>query len=253
MNDDILITIESLTKRVVAREEEATKLKKLINELCGEAGVALRYPNIVEASGAVTAVRSDQFYGLTITTAIRNYLEQRKAAGLGAASLNEIYSAIRDGGYKFESKNEDNAKISVGNNLRKSSSIFHRLPNGQYGLLSWYPSAKAKTEDSAQPKKRGKEKSDHPEKGAIDEPDSLQPEPEKPKNDVSNKEIREIILEQQGEFQNSDIAAAVKAKYPNKNLPPTKIPTVIFLLKKIGMIKVLSERSGSIGAKYAKA
>jgi hypothetical protein len=32
--------------------------------------------------------------------------------------------------------------------LRKNSSIFHRLPHGAYGLLSWYPNAKpAKADD----------------------------------------------------------------------------------------------------------
>jgi hypothetical protein len=180
-------------------------------------------------------------------------LEQRKASGLGAAGLNEIYSAIRDGGYKFESKNEDNAKISVGNNLRKSSSIFHRLPNGQYGLLEWYPLAKAKTDD-APPKKKGKKKAaNSPKEEKAAEPDSLQPEPEKPKNDVSNKEIRELILEQKGEFQSSDIEAAITAKFPGKDLPKTKIPTVVFLLKKLGLIKMVSERTGSKGAVYVKA
>ena len=38
MNDDILNTIEVLTGKVSAKEEEANKLKKLVNELCAEAG-----------------------------------------------------------------------------------------------------------------------------------------------------------------------------------------------------------------------
>ena len=246
MSDDILNTIEVLTKRVGGKEEEANKLKKLVNELCGEAGIAVRYPNIAESNGATTAIRSDQFYGQTITAAIRNYLEQRKAVGLGAAGLNEIYLAVRDGGYKFESKNEDNAKISVGNTLRKSSSIFHRLPNGQYGLLEWYPSAKAKPESVPAPKKKAKAKPAEAGKEAATD------SPAKTKNDVTNKEIRGVILEQKGQFKNSDIEAATKAKYPTKDLPSTKIPTVIFLLKKTGLIKVVSERSGSKGAVYAK-
>jgi hypothetical protein len=256
MSDDILNTIEVLTKRVGAKEEEASKLKKLVNELCAEAGVTARYPNIAESSGAVGGIRSDQFYGQTLTAAIRNYLEQRKASGFGAAGLNEIYLAVRDGGYKFESKNEENAKISVGNTLRKTSSIFHRLPNGQYGLLTWYPSAKAKPESVLAPKKKLKAKIIEAKtakggKAAGKEASSVTPE--KAKNDVSNKEIRAVILEQKGQFQNSDIEAATKAKYPTKDLPATKIPTVIFLLKKTGLIKVLSVRSGSKGAVYIKA
>ena len=137
MNDELLNTIEVLAKKVGAKEEEANKLKKLVNELCAEAGVAVRYPNVSDTSGSVGALRSDHFYGQTLTAAIRNYLEHRKGSGLGAASVNDIYAAIRDGGYKFETKSEDNAKISAANTLRKSSSIFHKLPNGQYGLLEW--------------------------------------------------------------------------------------------------------------------
>lgn len=256
MSDDILNTIEVLTKRVGAKEEEANKLKKLVNELCGEAGIPVRYANIAEASGSLGAIRADQFYGQTITAAIRNYLEQRKSGRLGAATLNEIYSAVRDGGYKFESKNENNAKVSVGNTLRKSSSIFHRLPNGQYGLLEWYPSAKAKPESAPAPKK--KVKAIHSKAKPVEAENAAEKvvaisSPAKAKNDVTNKEIRAVILEQNVEFQNSDIESAIKTKFPTKDLPATKIPTVIFLLKKIGLIKVVSERSGSKGAVYAKA
>ena len=39
----------------------------------------------------------------------------------------------------------DSLRISLG----KSSHTFHKLPNGQYGLLEWYPNVKP-------PKKRGK-------------------------------------------------------------------------------------------------
>ena len=249
MSDDILNTIEVLTKRVGAKEEEASKLKKLVNELCAEAGVTARYPNIAESNGAIGGIRSDQFYGQTLTAAIRNYLEHRKASGFGAAGLNEIYLAVRDGGYKFESKNEENAKISVGNTLRKTSSIFHRLPNGQYGLLTWYPSAKAKPESGPVPKKKAK-----PTKAEKAVEKSAEKEsPAKVKNNVTTKEIRKVVSEQPGQFQSSDIEAAVKAKFPTKDLPNTKIPTVIFLLKKTGVIKVVSERSGSKGAVYAKA
>jgi hypothetical protein len=239
MNDDILITIDALTKRVVAKEEEANKLKKLVNELCAEAEIAIRYPNIPQAGASISALRSDQFYGQTLTAAIRNYLEQRKAAGLGAAGVQEIYQAIKDGGYKFETKNEENAKVSVGNALRKTSSIFHRLPNGQYGLLVWYPSAKAKPEGESPSQNKGNKK---------DEADS-----KKNKNLVTNKEIRDVILEQPGDFQGSDIETAIAAKFPAKQLPKTKIASVLFILKGKGLIKEVSARIGAKKAVYAKA
>lgn len=244
MSDDILNTIEVLTNKVAAKEEEANKLKKLVNELCGEAGIAVRYANISEPGSTISAIRSDEFYGQTLTAAIRNYLERRKAANLGAASVTAIYKAIRDGGYKFETNSEENAKISVGNALRKTSSIFHRLPNGEYGLLAWYPSAKAPPEPDASSKPKGK-------KGR-----NRQAKVDAPKGNadvVTNKEIRDVILAQQGDFQSSDIEAAIKSKFPSKELPKTKIPSVIFILKGKGLLRQVSERSGKKGAVYAKA
>src|SRR6266571_1547810 len=159
MNAEILNTVEVLTNKIRAKEEEANKLKKLVNELCIEAEIEIRYPDISELGNTLSAIRSDQFYGQTLTAAIRNYLERRKASALGAASVTEIYKAIKAGGYKFETNNDENQRISVGNALRKTSSIFHRLPNGYFGLLAWYPSAKPEVEPAGTrtgKKKRGR-------------------------------------------------------------------------------------------------
>lgn len=246
MNAEILNTIEVLTNKIRAKEEEANKLKKLVNELCAEAETDIRYPDISEASGSLAAIRSDQFYGLTLTAAIRNYLERRKASGLGAAAVAEIYRAIRDGGYKFETNREENAKISVSNALRKTSSIFHRLPNGQYGLLVWYPSAKALPESGASKAKR-KQATTHSKAGTngSDAPTA---------DSVTQRDIRDVILAQDGEFSAADIEAAVKTKYPSKQLPKTKIPGVLFLLRKDkGLLREVSPRTGKRGAVYAKA
>jgi hypothetical protein len=183
-----------------------------------------------------------QIFQRTLTAAIRNYLEQRKSAQLGAATVSEIYTVLRDGGYKFGSKNEDNAKIVLASALRKSSSIFHRLPNGQYGLLAWYPTAKVKPDNGQEPKR-----------GDKDSSEKKSEKPEEARNAVTNGEIREVILEQTGQFSSSDIETAVKAKYPSKELPKFKIPTVIFLLNKKGLLNVISKKAGSRPAVYSKA
>jgi hypothetical protein len=246
MNAEILNTIEVLTNKIRAKEEEATKLKKLVNELCAEAETEIRYPGISESeAGTLAALRSDQFYGLTLTAAIRNYLERRKASGLGAASVDEIYRAIKEGGYKFETKKEENAKISVGNALRKTSSIFHRLPNGHFGLLAWYPSAKA-------PPERGLSRTKPKRKPTRDQAAVLG-EPETSGQAVTQKEIREIILARDGEFSAADIEVAIKSKFPSKTFPKTKIPAVLFILKRKGLIRQVSPRSGKRGAVYVKA
>ena len=243
MKDDILNTIEVLTGRVRAKEEEANKLKKLVNELCGEAGVPVRFADVSEVGASLSAIRPDLFYSLTLTAAIRNYLDLRKAANLGAASVLEIFRAIKDGGYKFDTKNEENAKISVGNALRKTSSIFHRLPNGHYGLLTWYPSAKAQPNGAT----KAKGKREHIAKKQNKTANLIEAAR------VTNKEISDVILSQTGQFQGSDIEAAIKVKFPSKELPKSKTPTVLFILKKKGLVKEASPRSGKRGAVYIKA
>lgn len=259
MEDEILNTIEVLTARVKARNEEVNKLKKLVNELCGEAGIPLRYASIDESGAGISDIRSDQFYGLPLTAAIRNYLELRKASNLGAATVTEIYRAIKEGGYKFDTKNEENARIGVGNALRKTSSIFHRLPNAQYGLLSWYPSARAPSGASeAGPAKRGrspasKKKSATKKKSDIKTPVMALAVRADAENTVSNREIRDAILSHPGNFQGADIEMKLKDQFPTKTFPSTKIPTVLFLLKKKGLLKVVTPRSGKTGAVFCKA
>jgi hypothetical protein len=245
--NDIVNTIEVLAGKIRAKEEEANKLKKLVNELCGEAEVEIRYPDISESASTLSGIRSDQFYGQTLTAAIRNYLDRRKASNLGAASMGEIYKAIRDGGYKFETKSEENAKISVGNALRKTSSIFHRLPNGQYGLLSWYETAKARSEEGSTVKASRRRAA------ASKKRRSANGGPKSNGEVITNKEIRDLVLAQDGEFQASGVEAAIKAKFPSKELPKTKIPSVLFILKKKGILNEVSARSGKKGAVYSKA
>jgi hypothetical protein len=240
MNNEIANTIEVLAEKVRTKEDEAAKLKKLVNELCSEVGLPLRYENVADSPSGGLTIRSDQFYGVAITTAIRHYLEKRKASNQGPASVSVIYEALRGGGYKFETANDDNAKVTIRNNLRKSSSIFHRLPNGDYGLLSWYPNAKAPKPDD----------------------DGSQENGNKPKakivkrigNHVTHTEIKEVISQIAGNFHSSDVVARVKEAFPHKVLKPTAIPTVLHLLnKKDGRLKVISERHGKQGAVYAKA
>ena len=65
----------------------------------------------------------------------------RRQQNLGAASNGEIYSALVAGGYQFNTKSEDVAHASLRNSLAKNTVTFHKLPNGRFGLLSWYPKA----------------------------------------------------------------------------------------------------------------
>jgi hypothetical protein len=145
MSDHIIQTISDLEKKVQEYESNALRVKTTINELCGMAGIPKRYnAGDLEITGAGFKIRSDQFHGRPLATIVREYLEMRKRADIGPASLDEIFSALSEGGYESECKTEAIAKTSLYNSISKNP-IFYKLPNKQWGLLEWYPNAKKKT------------------------------------------------------------------------------------------------------------
>lgn len=144
MREEFRPAIEALQKDLIDQEAKVADTKRTINRLCELAGTPALYEDIRQSSQpSVSAIRGDTFYGKVITTAAREYLEMRKSANLGPTSAREIYEALVKGGFAFDTKVEANAITGVRATLRKNSSIFHKLPNGDYGLLSWYPRAKA--------------------------------------------------------------------------------------------------------------
>lgn len=149
MDNQTSAAIETFKARVRVKEEELNRLKKAVNDMCHAVDLPPAYSD-VESSGSITlgSIRSDHFYGQPLSTAIRVYLEMRKASSMGAATVAEIFAVLKSGGFKFETKDDEVAKISVRAVLRKNSSTFHKLPNGEYGLLAWYPNAKPPKDDS---------------------------------------------------------------------------------------------------------
>lgn len=143
MDEHTRKTIEKAQEKLRGIEEEAAKIKRFINsayELEGEPPI---YLDVDERSRPATAItRKDQFYGRPLATVAREILEMRHAAGLGAASIDEIFEALKGGGFQFEFKDEGVAKRGVGISLAKNTTVFHRLPNGYYGLAAWYPNAR---------------------------------------------------------------------------------------------------------------
>jgi hypothetical protein len=147
-NEEFMPAIERLTSEIGRRDVETSEMKRMVNKLCGFAGLPLRYPDPGPESGGGghhDALKADQFYGKPLATAVREYLEMRgapSAGGRGAATVKDIFSALKAGGFAFDTKNDDNALRGLRISLAKNSVTFHKLPNGQFGLLSWYPSAK---------------------------------------------------------------------------------------------------------------
>jgi hypothetical protein len=151
------LAIEELEKELEEIARNATALRSTINLLRSKANLpALSESSTVtgvsdgptSASGTFGQIRPDTFYGKKMGTAAREYLEMRRARNAGPAKPKEIYSAMVQGGFQFDTKDETVAMVSLRAMLRKNTVMFHKLPNGSYGLKSWYPNAKqAKTAD----------------------------------------------------------------------------------------------------------
>lgn len=132
--------IDEIVAEIDKAEAEIRDKKKTVNTLCT---VAKRDPlyKLDEPEQVVsTSIRPDQFYGQQLATSVRTILEMRRH--LGAATINEIYDALTKGGYQFQTKNDEVARQSLRNSLAKNTTTFHKLPNGRFGMLSWYPNVR---------------------------------------------------------------------------------------------------------------
>lgn len=148
MSDHIRQTIADLQKRLAEDEQKVLDGKRLINQLSEMAGLPKPYidKELVEpGSGVLLTIRSDQFYGQPLASCIREILEMRKALNQGPATTNEIYDALVEGGFEFDTKSDENAKRGLRISISKNTATFHKLPrNGRIGLREWYPNIKGK-------------------------------------------------------------------------------------------------------------
>lgn len=144
-DNEFNLVVGRLIKSIDELEGTLAQKKRLVNELCAEYGRPPRFSEVERVrSMGVGALKRDQFYGKPLATAIREYLEMRGPSdkgGLGAASVNDIFSALSEGGFKFETKNEANSKRGLRIALSKNTVTFHRVGES-YGLLDWYPNAR---------------------------------------------------------------------------------------------------------------
>jgi hypothetical protein len=142
MSEAVEQTIALVQEQIRATEVELAVKKRMVNDLC----VMIKRPPIyadavVNASG-VRPTRTDEYYGQPLATAIRMVLTRRQHGNLGPASVADIFDSLSAGGYKFGAKTDDYAKRSLYTALSKNTTVFHKLPNGDYGLLEWYPSVR---------------------------------------------------------------------------------------------------------------
>jgi hypothetical protein len=141
MSQHVTETINLVQQQIQNLQRELSEKQRMVNSLCDLIGQTRLYADTSVSSG-LRALRSDQYYGQPLATAIRMVLERRQAAGQGPATVSDIYDDLVAGGYLFNAKSDENAKRGVYGTLSKSSGAFHKLPNGDYGLLEWYPDIK---------------------------------------------------------------------------------------------------------------
>jgi hypothetical protein len=77
---------------------------------------------------------------------VRAFLEHRGKT-LGAATVDEIFDALKRGGYEFDG-NDVEAKSGLRIALGKDAQV-KRVASGAYGLVSWYGERFAKKEKSS--------------------------------------------------------------------------------------------------------
>jgi DNA-directed RNA polymerase delta subunit len=144
MSDTFERAIEVALAQISELEAQVTDHKRTVNGLCRLASKPAMFPDASPASLAL--LRDDEFYGKPLATAVQEVLERRKLSGQGAATVADIYDTLVRGGFHFATKNVENAKRNLYQNLSKNSK-FHKLPNGSYGLTEWYPNARKPRDD----------------------------------------------------------------------------------------------------------
>lgn len=134
--------IDEIVADIGRLESDIRDKKKTVNTLCAVAGREAMFVLDAAETTLPTQFRPDQFYGQALATAVRTILEARKQQNQGAATVKEIFETLTGGGYQFNTKNDEVAIASLRNSLSKNTVTFHKLPNGRFGLLNWYPNAK---------------------------------------------------------------------------------------------------------------
>jgi hypothetical protein len=134
MEDKLNFAVEVLLEQLQEELRRVTETKIMINSLRKRMGQDPMFPEGAEADGF--AGRADQYYGKPLATAVRDYLALRNEA----RSVEQILRGLEQGGFDFRALQwQDDDRIrSLAISLAKNSQVFHKLPNGTFGLVSWY-------------------------------------------------------------------------------------------------------------------
>src|SRR4051794_25456766 len=95
--------IDMVLAKLRDQEAQVAKTKNAVNALCDVAGMPLMFADVDGATTTTGQFRADQFYAQPLAAVVREILTARKAQGLSAASVNDLYDTMLSGGYKFDS------------------------------------------------------------------------------------------------------------------------------------------------------
>jgi len=165
MNDKLISAVEVLLTQLQEQIQEVSETKKTINALRRRMGQEPLFADVAAEQIGSASIRSDQFYGKSVLIAAREFLEMRRRA----CSAEDIIEGLKQGGFDFKALTwkEGDRLRSFSMTLAKNSKMFHRLPNGTFGLPAWYPEVMNKR---AEEKERPE--SDKDEKGGNDSQES---------------------------------------------------------------------------------
>ena len=153
--EHITKTIDQANQKIREMEAEIIINKKLVNQLCAFAKLEPQYADAaLQPEGAAQmSVKRNSFFGQPLSTSVREYLEMRWKAKLGPATLDDIFAALKTGGFDLDqvsTKSETDQKRGLAITMGKNSVTFIRLPNDDWGLLDWYPNYKDKRKKKAE-------------------------------------------------------------------------------------------------------
>ena len=140
MSHALAAAVEELQKQLAEQLEAAAETKKMINSLRKRMDLEPLYKDVMveSAVGGTLAIKSDQFYGKPLATAVQEFLELRKrATGQQACSIQDILKGLEQGSFDFGTWKQDDRLRSLAVSLAKNTKAFHRLPNRMFGLTEW--------------------------------------------------------------------------------------------------------------------
>ena|SRR5229473_5403412 len=157
MEDKLSAAIEVLTNQLEDQMKRVAETKGAINALLRSMGKDPMFDDTNPEHVSPLKVRRDEYYRQPFATAAQMYLQRRKEA----ATAEEVLKGLEQGGFDFDRlgwKENDRLRF-LAISLAKNNKVFHKLPNGTFGLLSQYPDVpKAGSQPDSTPgkKRRGR-------------------------------------------------------------------------------------------------